>query len=94
MTSPDFTEQPGLRGFRVPHDGLRRGVQHVRRLVDGQAAKESQFDNLAHTRIGERRADLAGIETLHQQDIAATLSRDPVALNSGQMTRFVSLQAS
>jgi ketosteroid isomerase-like protein len=27
-----------------------------------------------------RRADLAGIEKLHQQDIAATLSRDPVAL--------------
>ena len=27
-----------------------------------------------------RDADLAGIEKLHQQDIAATLSRDPVAL--------------
>jgi len=27
-----------------------------------------------------RAADLAGIEKLHQQDIAATLSRDPVAL--------------
>lgn len=27
-----------------------------------------------------RQADLAGIEKLHQQDIAATLSRDPVAL--------------
>ena len=27
-----------------------------------------------------RRANLAGIEKLHQQDIAATLSRDPVAL--------------
>jgi ketosteroid isomerase-like protein len=28
----------------------------------------------------ERQADLAGIEKLHQQDIAATVSRDPVAL--------------
>ena len=28
----------------------------------------------------ERQADLAGIEKLHQQDIAATLSRDSVAL--------------
>lgn len=27
-----------------------------------------------------RAADLAGIEKLHQEDIAATLSRDPVAL--------------
>jgi hypothetical protein len=27
-----------------------------------------------------RQADLAGIEKLHQRDIAATLSRDPVAL--------------
>ena len=27
-----------------------------------------------------RAADLAAIEKLHQQDIAATLSRDPVAL--------------
>ena len=27
-----------------------------------------------------RQADLAAIEKLHQQDIAATLSRDPVAL--------------
>jgi ketosteroid isomerase-like protein len=27
-----------------------------------------------------RQADLAGIEKLHQQDIAATISRDPVAL--------------
>ena len=27
-----------------------------------------------------RDADLAAIEKLHQQDIAATLSRDPVAL--------------
>ena len=26
-----------------------------------------------------RDSDLAAIETLHQQDIAATLSRDPVA---------------
>jgi ketosteroid isomerase-like protein len=29
-----------------------------------------------------RQADLAGIEKLHQQDIAATLSRDPVALTN------------
>jgi uncharacterized protein (TIGR02246 family) len=29
---------------------------------------------------GGRAADLAAIEKLHQQDIAATLSRDPVAL--------------
>jgi uncharacterized protein (TIGR02246 family) len=29
---------------------------------------------------GDRDADRAAIETLHQQDIAATLSRDPVAL--------------
>ena len=28
----------------------------------------------------ERQADLAGIEKLHQQDIAATLARDPAAL--------------
>ena len=27
-----------------------------------------------------RQADLAGIEKFHQRDIAATLSRDPVAL--------------
>lgn len=30
--------------------------------------------------VGGRDADLAAIEKLHQQDIAATLSRDPVAL--------------
>ena len=29
-----------------------------------------------------RQADLAGIEKFHQQDIAATLSRDPVALSN------------
>ena len=29
----------------------------------------------------QRQADLAGIEKFHQQDIAATLSRDPVALS-------------
>src|SRR5215204_461041 len=29
---------------------------------------------------GDRDADRAAIEKLHQQDIAATLSRDPVAL--------------
>ena len=28
----------------------------------------------------DRQADLAGIEKFHQRDIAATLSRDPVAL--------------
>ena len=56
MTSPDFAEEPGLRGFPVPHDGLRRDVQHVSSLVDGQAAKESQFDNLAHTRIERRQS--------------------------------------
>jgi hypothetical protein len=28
----------------------------------------------------DRRAELAGIEKFHKQDIAATLSRDPVAL--------------
>ena len=29
-----------------------------------------------------RQADLAGIEKFHQQEIAATLSRDPVALTN------------
>ena len=29
---------------------------------------------------GGHQADLAGIEKFHQRDIAATLSRDPVAL--------------
>jgi hypothetical protein len=39
-----------------------------------------------------RQADLAGIEKFHQRDIAATLSRDPVALtdldDSGLSTGF------
>ncbi len=30
--------------------------------------------------IDKKARDMAGIEKLHQQDIAATLSRDPVAL--------------
>ena len=40
----------------------------------------------------DRVADLAGIEKFHQRDIAATLSRDPVALtdldDSGLSTGF------
>jgi ketosteroid isomerase-like protein len=35
---------------------------------------------VAADRDGSREADLAAIEKLHQQDIAATFSRDPVAL--------------
>src|SRR5215204_1053889 len=38
MASPDLAEEPGLRRFPVPHDGLRRDVQHVRCLIDGQTA--------------------------------------------------------
>ena len=35
----------------------------------------------AQTQATDKKAqDMAGIEKLHQQDIAATLSRDPVAL--------------
>ena len=35
----------------------------------------------AQTQTTDKKAqDMAGIEKLHQQDIAATLSRDPVAL--------------
>ena len=42
-------------------------------VVQGQAASGGSAR-------GGRDADLAAIEKLHQQDIAATLSRDPVAL--------------
>ena len=42
-------------------------------MVQGPAAS-------AGSDRGSREADLAAIEKLHQQDIAATLSRDPVAL--------------
>ena len=55
LASSDLTEEPGLRGLPVPHDGLRRDVQDIRCFVDGQAAKESQLDNLAHTRIERRQ---------------------------------------
>ncbi len=40
-----------------------------------------------------RAADLAAIEKLHQQDIAATLSRDPVALTDGWTDDAVRLGA-
>ena len=41
-----------------------------------------------------RQADLGAIEKFHQQDISATLSRDPVALTIyGPMTPFVSAKA-
>jgi hypothetical protein len=42
----------------------------------------------------DRAEDLAAIEKLFQQDIAATVSRDPVALTvCGPMTLFVSAEA-
>ena len=46
-------------------------------FVAGQALQGRGASAGSHR---ERQADLAGIEKLHQQDIAATVSRDPVAL--------------
>ena len=51
MASTELPEEPGLRGLPVSHDSLGGDVQDLRRFLDGQAAKESQLDNLTHTRI-------------------------------------------
>ena len=56
VASPELPEEPGFRGLPVPHDGLGRDVQDIRCFVDGQAAKESQLDNLAHPRIERRQS--------------------------------------
>jgi len=56
VASPDLAEAPGLRGLPVAHDRLGRYVQDVRRFLAGQAAKESQLDNLAHARIEHRQS--------------------------------------
>src|SRR5437868_448468 len=71
VASPDLAQEPGLRGLPIPHDGLRRDVQHIRCLVDGQAAEKSQLDNLAHTHIerrqsGERLAEGEEVVALHR----------------------------
>src|SRR5262245_8590012 len=44
------------------------------------ALHNGQGRGVSSGRDAERAADLAAIEKVHQQDIAATLSRDPVAL--------------
>jgi hypothetical protein len=54
VASPDLAKEPGLRGLPIPHDRLGRDVQDMGGFVDGQAAKESQLNDLAHTSI-ERR---------------------------------------
>ena len=56
MASLELPEEPGLRGLPVSHDGLGRDGQDLRCFGDGQAAKESQLDNLAHPRIERRQA--------------------------------------
>ncbi len=48
---PELAQEPGLSRFPVPHDGLRRHVQYIRGLFDVEAAKEPQFDDLAHTGV-------------------------------------------
>ena len=49
-------------------------------LLAGLASHVGQGSGASAGSNARRQADLAGIEKLHQRDIAATLSRDPVAL--------------
>jgi len=49
-------EEPGVRGLPIPIDGLGGDVQDIGCFVHGQAAKESQLDNLAHASIERRQA--------------------------------------
>ena len=51
VASSQLAEEPGLRGLPVRGAVLSGDVQDIRCLLDGQPAKESQFDNLTHTRI-------------------------------------------
>src|SRR5262249_27020396 len=56
VASSQLTEEPGLRGLPVSHNGLRRDVQDLRRFLDGQAPKEPQLDDLTHPRIERRHS--------------------------------------
>jgi len=49
-------EEPDVRGLPIPIDGLGGDVQDIGCFVHGQAAKESQLDNLAHASIERRQA--------------------------------------
>ena len=49
-------EEPGVRGLPIPIDGLGGDVQDIGCFVHGQAAKESQLDNLAHASIERRQS--------------------------------------
>jgi antirestriction protein ArdC len=46
-----FARQPCPRQFPVPHDGLRRDLQHLSRFFNTQAAEEPEFDHLRTPRI-------------------------------------------
>jgi len=52
----NLAKEPALSSLPVPHHGLRRHIQHIRCFSDGQAAKESQLDDLAHTPIKGRQS--------------------------------------
>jgi len=53
---PISQEEPGVRGLPIPIDGLGGDVQDIGCFVHGQAAKESQLDNLAHASIERRQS--------------------------------------
>ena len=47
----ELSKEPGLRGLPIPHHGLRRDVQDIRRFLNAEATEESQFHDLAHSRV-------------------------------------------
>jgi ketosteroid isomerase-like protein len=87
-----YTESPGdepkqIRGTRLMvlkklPDGSWRHFRGMARVVGASTSAGPVVQGPAAPAGRERGrdADLAAIEKLHQQDIAATLSRDPVAL--------------
>jgi hypothetical protein len=81
VASPDLAEEPSLRGFPIPHDGLGGDVQGTGCFVHGQATKESQLDNLAHTTIERRQP----AERIAERN-------DVVLLRGWQLLHFIEIE--
>lgn len=45
LSSSQLTKQPSLGELPVPHDRVRRDLQHAGRFLDTQSAKETQLDD-------------------------------------------------
>src|SRR4029079_12898841 len=89
----ELTREPRARALPIPHHGLRRSLQYLRGLSDGQSPKDPKRDDVSWSRIDLRER----VQRLVQRaDLSAHLRsrvRQTVEVDCGRVLRTISVPA-